>query len=309
MGNVSRAQGTDLLDLLEEVGNSSSNVLVAHSHYPEIVTDLASRGVRSTDDPEAALEMVAVMSRFETRRQEILSEDHEVLTASRLSAMADDTHVASSSEARALLEKAGVRFPSEFAVIDEDEAALCWGKIGGPVALKIDADWMPHKTEHGGLILGLNTESDVRVAFERLRSIAQTLAPDGATTAFVVQEMIPPGIELICGGLRNPLFGPIISVGVGGVLTEIIQLRGLTLAPVSSAEARRLLCRLADGRLVQSVRGLDESQIEAVVEAIVGLGDLLSAHDDIAEIEVNPLIVTASGVVAVDALVSLASTG
>jgi hypothetical protein len=114
--------------------------------------------------------------------------------------------------------------------------------------------------------------------------------------------MAGPGLELVCGLLTDPTFGPVVTVGLGGTLVEITRDRRLALAPVGPAQAERLVRELAGGRLVGAARGLTEAQAASVAGVLVRLGEIAGRHPEVRELELNPLIVGASGAVAVDAL-------
>jgi acyl-CoA synthetase (NDP forming) len=169
-------------------------------------------------------------------------------------------------------------------------------EIGYPVALKTAAPGVLHKTEANGVRLGLADALAVRDAY---RDVAGRLGPETIVTA-----MAPPGVEVALGVVRDPTFGPLVLVAAGGVLVELLHDRTLALPPIGEDAARRLLDGLAIRPLLDGVRGAAPCDVGALARAVSRLS-VLSAElgDVIAELDVNPVIVSSAGCVAVDALV------
>jgi acyl-CoA synthetase (NDP forming) len=169
-------------------------------------------------------------------------------------------------------------------------------EIGYPVALKTAAPGVLHKTEANGVRLGLADALAVRDAY---RDVAGRLGPETIVTA-----MAPPGVEVALGVVRDPTFGPLVLVAAGGVLVELLHDRTLALPPIGEDAARRLLDGLAIRPLLGGVRGAAPCDVGALARAVSRLS-VLSAElgDVIAELDVNPVIVSSAGCVAVDALV------
>src|SRR5262249_18608281 len=153
-----------------------------------------------------------------------------------------------------------------------------------------------HRTEVGGVVLGVRDEAALRRAVAALES---RLGPG----PLLLQEEVPPGIELLVGGRRDPTFGPTVLVGLGGVLAELIRDVSVRLAPVGTAEAREMLAEGRRASVLGGYRGaaaVDEAALAAVV---IGVGDLLADHATIVELDLNPLIASGGRLMAVDALV------
>jgi acetate---CoA ligase (ADP-forming) len=174
------------------------------------------------------------------------------------------------------------------------EAVSTAQRIGWPVALK--GTGAAHKTEAGGVTLGLRSPDELEDAY---RAVASRLGPE-----VVVAAMAPPGVELALGMVRDPQFGPLVMVAAGGELIEAFRDRRMGLPPLDRARAARLLDRLAVRPLLDGARGRPPADIEAAVDAIVRLSALATDVGDlIEELDVNPLICGPDGCVAVDALV------
>jgi acetate---CoA ligase (ADP-forming) len=177
------------------------------------------------------------------------------------------------------------------------DAAL---EIGYPVAVK--ALGLVHKSDAGGVVLGLRDEAALSRALDELRT---RLRPP----AFSIERMAPlgEGVELLVGARWDRRFGPVVLVGLGGVYTEILRDVAVALAPVDAPEAERLLLSLQAAPLLRGARGRPPPDTVAAAEAIVRLSRVAASHPEVAEIEVNPLLVTADGALGLDARIVPAS--
>ncbi|MCL4238416.1 MAG: acetate--CoA ligase family protein [Anaerolineae bacterium] len=204
----------------------------------------------------------------------------------------------------ALLEAYGIRVPGAGLVADADAAAALAGQIGYPVALKLAAADVVHKSEIGGVALNLDGPEAVRAAFADLLARARAHGvPETALKGAFVQKMIPPGVDLIVGIVRDAQFGPLIMAGVGGTQVELLRDVAFELAPLTPRQAGELLDRTGAGRLLAGFRGAPPADRAAAIEVIVRLAQLAYDHPEVAEIEINPLMVMRgeAGAWAVDA--------
>ncbi len=205
--------------------------------------------------------------------------------------------------ARRLLADAGVPVvPGDLA----DSAAEAVGiarKVGLPVALKICSAQITHKSDIGGVVLGLGSEAEVRAGYEKVRAAGETVA-DAAIDGVLVTPMRSGGAELLAGVSVDPSFGPVLAVGLGGIWVEILNDTSLRLLPVDAAEVRRMLGELRGLPLLQGARGIQPADLDAVAEVIAGLGEVaLSLNGALRALEVNPLWVNGDQVEALDVLV------
>jgi acetyltransferase len=200
-------------------------------------------------------------------------------------------------EARPLLAAYGIgTLPAARLVDTAAAAAEAAAAIGAPVALKIQSPDIVHKTEAGGVRLNLASPEQVGPAYAALIAAAKAHAPSARIGGVLVQAMAPPGLEMILGIKRDATFGPLLLVGLGGVNVE--RFKDVVLAPVPLAPdaARGLLKRLKGASLLKAYRGSPARDVDAMVDAMVRLATL--AHDfadEIAEIDLNPVIVHAEG--------------
>ncbi|MEO8477261.1 MAG: acetate--CoA ligase family protein [Actinomycetota bacterium] len=200
-------------------------------------------------------------------------------------------------EGLALLADYGVPVTEARAASSSDEAVAAAEAIGFPVVLKTAAPSVQHKSDVGGVKVALADADSVRAAYQ---DVAARLGPQVAIGA-----MAPAGIEIALGIVRDPTFGPLVLVAAGGILVELLHDRALAFPPLDEAGARRLVDRLKIRPMLDGLRGAEPSDVDALVHAVsrlsvlaADLGDLLSALD------VNPVIVSPTGCVAVDALVA-----
>jgi acetate---CoA ligase (ADP-forming) len=198
--------------------------------------------------------------------------------------------------ARALLEAAGIEFVAARSVSAAGDVEAAAAELGYPVVVK--ALGTLHKSDVGGVVVGIASPDELRAAVADLR---RRLDPPG----FSVERVAPvnEGIELIIGAGRDPRFGPVAAVGLGGIYTEIFGDVAVGLAPLDIREAERMLYSLRGAPLLAGARGRPPCDVRAAAEAAVALSRVAASHPDIAEIEINPLLVTPDGAVALDARV------
>jgi acetyltransferase len=175
------------------------------------------------------------------------------------------------------------------------EAAHLAERIGFPVALKIVSSQISHKTEVGGVKLGLASASQVEQAAHALAASAAKVAPDARIDGFLVQEMVT-GVEIILGARTDPLYGPMMVMGAGGILVELIKDVSFRMLPVTPDDARAMIGELKVAKLLAGFRGRPPSDMDALVKAICGLSDFYLAHRNLlSDLEINPLIVLPAG--------------
>jgi acyl-CoA synthetase (NDP forming) len=207
-------------------------------------------------------------------------------------------------EGKHVLALYGIPIPREALATSADGAVAAAQTLGFPVALKIESPDITHKTEVGGVRIGLADAGAVRDAFEGIVAAAGAHRPDAAIQGVLVQQMVEGGVEVILGMARDPDFGPTVAVGLGGVLVELLDDVQLRLPPLGVDEAREMLDALRGRRLLDGQRGRPPLDVGAAVEAIVRFGELAADLGDlVAEIDVNPLVVLPQGVCALDCLI------
>ncbi|MCW5669354.1 MAG: acetate--CoA ligase family protein [Hydrogenophaga sp.] len=211
------------------------------------------------------------------------------------------------TQAKALLAQHGVRSPHEAQAASADEAAAQARRIGFPVALKLVADGVLHKSEIGGVALHLRDEQQVREAFDRILSSARRhQVPPQAIRGVLVSEMVTHGVEMLVGIHRDAVFGPVLSVGAGGVWVEVEADVARCHLPAGRAVLERALDKTRIARKLASHRGLPARDRAALIEAMQRMAALfLGLGEGVQSLEVNPLVVLddGQGVVALDAVI------
>lgn len=276
---------------------------------PDVAARLDTAGVPLLDGTESALTAIRNLAWY---RGFLAAHDRERPSASVAAPtidLSDRTEsVLDSVTAFRLLERVGIPIaPLELAV-SEAEAAAAAARLGFPVALKVESRSIQHKTEAGGVLLGVDTRAAAREAYRRIVERIASGTPAAEFGGVVVQRMASPGVEMLLGVKRDPSFGPVVVCGLGGVFVEIIDDVVIGLPPFSPAEARDLLTELRGWPLLDGARGRPPADVDALCLAMSALGDLALAYSDRVEaIDVNPLLVypAGSGVIAVDVLVQL----
>lgn len=195
----------------------------------------------------------------------------------------------------AVLAAHGLTPPASAFAPQPKDAAVAAGKIGYPVALKIVSPEVSHKTEVGGVLLDLRTPADVEAGAMELAARIRKAAPGARIAGYLVQEMVS-GIEIILGARTDPLYGPVILVGAGGILVELMKDTVLRLLPVGPEDAKAMLAELKIAKLLAGFRGKPPADMAALERAIVGLSTLYLSHRHLLnDLEVNPLIVLPQG--------------
>lgn len=208
--------------------------------------------------------------------------------------------------AKAALADAGFPVLPERLVDSADAAVAAAGELGYPVVLKIVSPDLPHKTEVGGVVVGINGDDELRDAYETMIAGVRAKAPQARIEGVLVAPMVKGGVELILGTKRDPIFGPVVMAGMGGIFAEVMQDVALRVAPVDEAEALEMLRSLRSYKVLDGARGRPRADLAATARAIAALSRFAQRHaDTVGEIDINPLLVLpeGKGAVALDALI------
>lgn len=207
--------------------------------------------------------------------------------------------------AKSALANAGVPVLAERLATSADVAARMASEIGFPVVLKIASPDLPHKTEVGGVVIGLGSEAEVQRGFADMLERVAVKAPQARVDGVIVAPMAKGVAELILGSRIDPIFGPVVMVGLGGIFAEIMQDTAVQMAPVSEAEAMAMLRSLKAFSVLDGARGRPRADLAAAARAVAALSRFAVAHaEEVSEIDINPLLLKAEGegAVALDAL-------
>ncbi|MHB0878697.1 MAG: acetate--CoA ligase alpha subunit [Anaerolineae bacterium] len=254
--------------------------------YPE--PERAVRAVRAMLDQRRWLERPAFAPKaFEIDRRAI----DEVFGAARKAGRLQ----IGDAEARQVMEAVGIRVPKAAIARDPDEAVKLADEIGYPLVLKIASPDILHKSDIGGVKVGLQSASEVRDAFDLIVYRARRHMPNAEIWGCQVQQMIRGGREIILGMNYDPQFGPLMMFGLGGIYVEALRDVVFRVAPIDELEACEMVNEIRSIRLLKGVRGEPPADIDAVVDAILRMSYLVTEFKEIVEFDINPLIVYEAG--------------
>lgn len=230
---------------------------------------------------------------------------HEVLK----DALAQGRASLNESEGKALLSSHGIPVPGSVVVAGPDDVAGALAGMGGPFVVKVMSAEILHKSDAGGVTLNLADAGAVSAAINEMA--AKPGITGAAVDGWLVEEMVPQGQEVVIGGLRDPQFGPMLMVGLGGIFVEVLEDVAFGICPVTEADARRMVESLKGYRILTGTRGQAGVDVDALIALMLKVGGehglLMQAADTIAELDLNPVLVSDRGAVAVDARVILSA--
>lgn len=204
------------------------------------------------------------------------------------------------SEARAIATAIGLTLPRTELARNADEAIAIARRIGFPVVFKIASPDILHKSDIGGVKVGIMNESDARDAFDLVTYRAHRFMPEAQIWGVTVQEMVPGGKEVILGMSRDPQFGPLLAFGLGGIYVEVLKDVTFRVAPITAGEADAMMNEIRGAPLLRGVRGEPPSDLGAIRDALLRVSQLVSEFPELVELDVNPLVVHPKGGVAID---------
>ena len=271
------------------------------------------------DSPEAAVS--GLLHRVRSQHNRVLlmetpptrpdpfEPDVEAVRTIIASALGRDRSWLDAEEATAVLAAYGIPQPLAQNAVDAEEAATAAAMIGFPVALKIRSPDITHKTDTGGVALDVTDEAQVRQQTAALLARVRAAQPQARINGVIVQQMVrrPGAIELLVGLSEDPVFAPVIVFGQGGTAVEVLQDSAVALPPLNLLLARGQMMQTRVWRLLQAYRGKPAAAIDAVAEVLIRVGQLAAEHAEIRELDINPLLADAAGVIALDARIRVAA--
>jgi len=199
------------------------------------------------------------------------------------------------AESREILTAYNMRIPGSGLAKDADEAVAIADKIGYPVVLKIASPDILHKTDVGGVRVGIQNAADARDAFDLIVYRAQRYVPGARIWGCLVQEMVPKGTEILIGMSRDPQFGPLVTFGMGGIYVETLKDVTFRVAPFDRLQATQMLGEIRSHALLDGVRGQKPLDKDAIVDALLRINQLVTDFPNIVELDINPLMVYEQG--------------
>ena len=204
---------------------------------------------------------------------------------------------------KSLLAEYGVAVPQSRVVKDVGEVDAAAATLRMPVVLKIMSPDILHKSDAGGVKVGLKTGGEIKDAINAMAASPQIKA--ARIDGYLIEEMAPAGQEMVIGGLRDPYFGPLVMVGLGGIFVEVLADVSFRICPITRLDAQEMLAELKGAAILDGARGMKPVSKDAIIDVLLKVGGengLLMQHAaDISEADINPMIVSESGAVAVDA--------
>jgi len=188
---------------------------------------------------------------------------------------------------------------------DEDEAAKYATAIGFPIVLKIVSPDIVHKSDVGGVIVGIKNLRHVRTGYRQIVKNVKKHNPDAKIVGILVQEMAPSGTEVIVGSIKDPQFGPAIMFGLGGVFVEVLKDVTFRIAPITEDEAAEMISEVKAYPLLKGYRNTPPADLKAITKILVNTSRLVTEHPEIKELDLNPIMVYEKGAKAVDARIIL----
>ncbi len=269
---------------------------------PEITKILKAANVPIYPTPERAVHAYHALVRFADRnKSDKFTHKLEINSASGilkdyLTGTKDD--VVPEAVSKKILEEYGIPVVDEQVVKIYSSTVRAAQDIGYPLALKVHSTQVTHKTDADGVILNLKDETELREAWEKLNQ--KFPAND-----YLLQRMVPAGIELIIGAKRDAAFGPVVAVGLGGVYVEIFEDIALGVCPVTRQQAKRMISSLKSRKILEGYRGQPGMNLDALVTTIQHVSDFMLANPEVIELDINPMIAYNEHLVAVDALIKV----
>ncbi len=187
----------------------------------------------------------------------------------------------------------------------EDAAVAAARKIGYPIVLKIVSPQVLHKSDAGGVVVGVNDEQGVRDGYNKILANIKKNVPTAVVEGILVQEMAPRGTEVIIGSTNDPTFGPTIMFGLGGIFVEILKDVSFRLAPLTKDDAIDMIEEIKAKKILEGARGMPKADKETIINTLLSTSKMLEECPEVKELDMNPVIVYEKGARVVDARVIL----
>ncbi len=283
-------------------GYSDRYLSVSLLSHADVRADLEFAGYTVFEDPNRAVHAAAALAQFRQNFERPRRADMTVPAASAIKAGARYTE----NEGKELLRRAGLRVTREKVATSAEDAVRFAAEIGFPVVLKIVSPDIAHKSDVGGVMLNITDDTAVLSGYTSILDRVSRAVPDAKIDGVLVAAMIPSGVETVLGVMRDPLFGPVVMFGLGGIFVEVLRDVVFRPAPFDVDDAREMIDQVKGRALLYGVRGSLPADVDALAEALSNLSLFAAANaDTIASIDINPFVVlpAGQGAIAVDAFI------
>lgn len=294
-------------------GKTVVGVFMGGESVKDGAREIMNKGIPYYSNPERAVAALDAMNRYSQwtkapapeMRSFQVNKDHvkEVFQRAREQSVTELGEL----EARDVIESYGFRLPRNVVAATAKSVLRNAGDIGYPLVMKIVSPDILHKSDFGGVRIGIKTGEDALTAYHDMRARARRLLPDADIRGVALQEFIAGGKEVILGMMRDPQFGPMLMFGLGGIYVEALKDVSFRIAPISVQDANAMVREIRSYPLLTGVRGEKPADIDAIVESLLRLSQLATDFPEILELDINPLKVFAKGegAVALDARLTL----
>lgn len=251
--------------------------------------------------PERAALVYKAMSQYRIYQAEPLPEYESFVVDTKavrqvIDKVLDDGRVSiGDAEAREILQAYGLQIPASKLASNAEQAVQIATELGYPVVLKVASPDILHKTDVGGVKVGLQDAEAVRDAFDLITYRSQRYLPEARLWGCLVQKMVPQGLEILIGMNRDPQFGPLVTFGLGGIYVETLKDVAFRIAPFSRQEAKDMIKEIKAHALLDGVRGESPADKHALLEAILRIGQMVQDFPEIAELDINPFMLYRDG--------------
>ena len=208
-------------------------------------------------------------------------------------------------ESKELLKQAGISVNDTRLAISREEAISISRQLGFPVVLKIASPDIVHKSDAGGVKLGLRTPQQVDKGYDDILRAVRQKHPQAMIQGLSVQKMAPPGVEVIIGMSKDAQFGPVIMFGLGGILVEVLKDVSFSIAPLTKRDAREMVEEIKGYPVLQGYRGQEPVDVSRLEELLIKVSDFVEQNPEVKELDLNPIFAYSNGALAVDARVIL----
>lgn len=306
-----------LLDDVLEIYRSSAKPLIMcpvwSDNSPlarEMIARVKKEGIAIIAEASDAARAMASLAWYEEKRRRATTSTRDEscsLPAEAIKAVKQilrGTGALTEHEGKQILAAYGIPVTRERMAGSSHEAVAMAGQIGYPVALKVQSPEIRHKTEVGGIRLNLRTDAEVQEAYTEIMRNAKMHAPETAVAGVLVQEMIEGGVEVIVGTTKDPVFGPCVMFGLGGVFVEVLRDVSFRVAPLARPDVEEMIREVKGYPVLEGVRGRPAANISELVDVILRVSRLaVDFAEEIDEVDINPLIVSPEGARVVDTLI------
>lgn len=264
----------------------------------EAIAVLAERGIPNYESPARAIAALAALLPHESDvRTSVTNTERQAQAASLLGFQ---TGLLPEEVSKSLFELYDLPLPMQSVATTVDEAIAVANSMGYPVIAKISSPEILHKTDVGGIKANLQNDDELSAAYESIMASCTSRCPNAAIRGVLIQQFLPVGNEFIIGSTRDPSFGPLIMVGLGGIYTELFKDTSFRIAPVNTVQAYQMLQDLKSWQLLLGMRGKEQRDIHALADIVVRVSQMVSECSQITELDINPVLVGSKEIVIAD---------